>query len=61
VISIIIPVLNEVCLVERALTALLRQAGDYEVIVADGGSQDGTCGVVRQFPRCGAPVSGDAG
>jgi glycosyltransferase involved in cell wall biosynthesis len=50
VISIIIPVLNEGALVRTALETLLRQTGDYEVILADGGSQDGTCEVVRQFP-----------
>lgn len=49
-ISIIIPVLNEATLVETALETLLQQAGDYEVIVADGGSQDGTCEIVQQFP-----------
>jgi glycosyltransferase involved in cell wall biosynthesis len=49
-ISIIIPVLNEVAIVEAALETLLRQEGDYEVIVVDGGSADGTCDVVRQFP-----------
>src|SRR5262245_8542981 len=49
-ISIIIPVLNEVAIAGAALETLLRQAGDYEVIVVDGGSADGTCDVVRQFP-----------
>ena len=49
-ISIISPVLNEVALVGQALETLLRQAGDYEVIVADGGSQDGTVEIVRQCP-----------
>jgi glycosyltransferase involved in cell wall biosynthesis len=49
-ISVIVPVLNEVALVGKALETLLRQAGDYEVIVADGGSQDGTVEIVRQFP-----------
>ena len=50
VVSVIIPVLNEVALVGRALEALLRQSGAYEVIVADGGSADGTCEVVRRYP-----------
>lgn len=49
-ISVIIPVLNECALVGPALEALLQQRGDYEVIVADGGSQDGTCEVVQRFP-----------
>jgi glycosyltransferase involved in cell wall biosynthesis len=49
-ISIIIPVLNEVALVGAALETLLCQRGDYEVIVVDGGSDDGTCDVVQRFP-----------
>jgi glycosyltransferase involved in cell wall biosynthesis len=49
-ISVIIPVLNEFALVGPALETLLRQRGDYEVIVADGGSSDGTIEVVQQFP-----------
>ena len=32
------------------METLLQQRGAYEVIVADGGSVDGTCEVVRQFP-----------
>ncbi len=47
-ISVVIPAYNE----ERALPATLRhlceQAGEYEVIVVDGGSSDGTCEIVRQ-------------
>jgi uncharacterized protein len=50
VISIIIPALNESALIGPALETLLRQVGDYEVIVADGGSQDGTPEVVKSFP-----------
>lgn len=49
-ISIIIPVLNEVALIGSALETLLQQPGDYEIIVADGGSRDGTCEVVEKFP-----------
>ena len=47
-ISVVIPAYNE----ERALPVTLRhlldQAGEYEVIVVDGGSSDSTCEMVRQ-------------
>src|SRR5262247_3195109 len=49
-ISIIMPVLNEVAIIGSALETLLRQGGEYEVIVVDGGSADGTCEVVQRFP-----------
>jgi glycosyltransferase involved in cell wall biosynthesis len=49
-VSVVIPVLNEVALVGAALETLLQQPGAYEVIVVDGGSVDGTREVVRQFP-----------
>lgn len=47
-ISIIIPTLNDAARIEDALTPLqaLRQAG-HEVIVADGGSADGTPDLAR--------------
>ena len=50
-ISIIIPVLNE----ERALPATLQrvfnQHGEFEVIVVDGGSADGTADIVARDSR----------
>jgi rSAM/selenodomain-associated transferase 2 len=48
--SIIIPVLNEAPEIKATLQALLEQRGDYEVIVVDGGSRDGTPALVQQFP-----------
>src|SRR4051812_36508689 len=49
-ISIVIPVLNEAAIVGEALSALLRQRGSFEVLVVDGGSDDGTAALVSQFP-----------
>jgi rSAM/selenodomain-associated transferase 2 len=47
VISVIIPTLNESGALPDNLDNLLRQPGDFEVIVADGGSTDGTLEFVR--------------
>ena len=49
-ISVVIPAYNEERALPDTLRLLLEQAGDYEVIVVDGGSNDGTCDVVRQLP-----------
>ncbi len=49
-VSIIIPVLNE----EKSITALLEnladQEGDYEIIIADGGSTDDTLAKCASYP-----------
>lgn len=41
-ISVVIPTLDEAAGVERALRSVERQSGPVELIVADGGSTDGT-------------------
>jgi dolichol-phosphate mannosyltransferase len=57
-VSVIIPTLNEVDNIDAALEAVLTQAGpelDLDVLVADGGSRDGTVERVRQWAKH-APV-----
>ena len=41
-VSIIIPALNEAQCIEHTLRSLQNQAGPFEIIVADGGSEDDT-------------------
>ncbi len=48
-ISIIIPVYNEESALPATLRHLLRQPGDYEVVVVDGGSTDRTREIVKAF------------
>ncbi len=52
-ISIIIPTFNEEAIVQELATSLQRLRGDFEIIVADGGSQDET---VRLARKCGLRV-----
>lgn len=47
-ISVIIPTLNEEKALPNTLGQLLRQSGNYEVIVVDGGSADRTCEIVHE-------------
>ena len=48
--SIVIPVLNQVGFVERALRSVLSQScHDFEIIVADGGSTDGTVDILNRY------------
>ncbi len=49
-ISIIMPVLNEATIVSTTLETLLQQSGNYEVVLVDGGSTDGTCDLAKPFP-----------
>lgn len=48
-ISVIIPVYNEEKALPDTLRALFRQPGDFEVIVADGGSTDRTRTIAQEF------------
>lgn len=46
-VSVVIPTLNEADTIERTL-ACVRQAGECEIIIVDGGSDDGTLEIVRK-------------
>jgi rSAM/selenodomain-associated transferase 2 len=50
-VSVIIPTLNEAGIIEFSLPILLRQQGNFEIIVADGGSSDSTPDILNQFPQ----------
>jgi rSAM/selenodomain-associated transferase 2 len=56
-ISVIIPTLNEVEIIESSLKDLLSHQGDFEVIVADGGSSDGTVDIIGKFPHVKRVIS----
>jgi rSAM/selenodomain-associated transferase 2 len=49
VISIVIPTLNEMPHLAKLLEALAAETASHEVIVADGGSDDGTVGCAAAF------------
>jgi len=48
-ISIIIPVLNESQIIGSCLLRLKKQIEPHEIVVVDGGSNDGTLDIVRTF------------
>lgn len=56
-VSVVIPTWNEAGIIESSLKDLLDHQGDFEVIVADGGSSDATCDIVRTFPHVRQVVS----
>ena len=48
-VTVVIPTYNEEKALPLTLRELLRQCGDYEIIVVDGGSTDRTLGVLAEF------------
>lgn len=50
-ISIIIPALNEEGYIEKTLKHTENLEGNFEIIVADGGSKDSTRTLVKNFPQ----------
>lgn len=56
-ISVIIPTLNEAGVIESSLKNLLNHKGDFEIIVSDGGSSDGTLDIVSQLPQVKRVIS----
>ncbi|WP_143589406.1 MULTISPECIES: TIGR04283 family arsenosugar biosynthesis glycosyltransferase [Cyanophyceae] len=60
-ISVIMPVLNEAAGIVSCLQSLLQVPNPLEIIVVDGGSQDPTCDLVRQFPVTLCQTSGGRG
>jgi rSAM/selenodomain-associated transferase 2 len=49
-ISIVIPILNEAITLDAFLRNLSQQQRKFEIILADGGSTDGTLEVLNRFP-----------
>lgn len=58
--SIIVPTLNEALCIEKTLKVLLPLPNDIEVIVVDGGSQDGTVEIASQHAQVISSVKGRA-
>jgi len=50
-ISIIIPTLNEETHIAKTLTHTLKLKGNFEILVVDGGSDDRTLEIVKDFPE----------
>ena len=48
-ISVIIPTLNEESHIEKTLQSVIKQAGDYELFVVDGGSTDNTVAIAKRY------------
>ncbi len=50
-ISVIIPALNEAKNIRESLDSIRRQEADFEIVVVDGGSADGTADIARPYAR----------
>src|SRR3990172_5795106 len=50
-ISVIIPTLNEESHIEKTLRSVMKQEGDYEVYVVDGGSIDNTVAIAKRYTK----------
>jgi len=51
-ISVIVPALNEEAQIEetlRSLTSQTQKRNEYEIVVVDGGSTDGTCNIAKRY------------
>lgn len=48
-IAVIIPTLNEESHIEKTLKSIMKQDGDYEFFVVDGGSTDYTVPIARKY------------
>ncbi|MBM4067072.1 MAG: glycosyltransferase [Planctomycetes bacterium] len=48
-ISVIVPTLNEESHIEKTLLSVIKQEGDYEVCVVDGGSTDNTVAIAKKY------------
>lgn len=48
-ISVIIPTLNEESHIEKTLQSVVKQEGDYEVCVVDGGSTDNMVAIAKRY------------
>ena len=60
--SIVMPCLNRVQFVEAAIESILSQGiSGLEIIVADGGSKDGTLDVLRRYPEVQVVSEPDSG
>ncbi len=51
-VSVVIPVYNAARTIERCLESLIEQSfEDYEIIIVDNGSEDGSFGLIEEFIR----------
>ncbi|MCF6157538.1 MAG: glycosyltransferase [wastewater metagenome] len=50
-ISVVVPALNEESHIEKTLQSIMKQDGDYECYVVDGGSSDSTVRIAKKYTR----------